>query len=44
MHFQNRLTLAHRYPEWDTFQSWRGKLDPTGTFRNAYLDRVLGNP
>jgi L-gulonolactone oxidase len=44
MHFQSRHTLAHRYPEWDTFISWRDKLDPAGTFRNAYLDRVLGAP
>ena len=44
MHFQSRHTLAHRYPEWDTFVSWRDKLDPAGTFRNAYLDRVLGAP
>ncbi len=44
LHYQSSLTLAHRYPEWDTFQSWRAKLDPTGTFRNAYLDRVLGAP
>ncbi len=42
MHYQSSLTLAHRYPEWDTFQSMRAKLDPTGTFRNAYTDRVLG--
>ncbi len=42
MHYQSSLTLAHRYPEWDVFQSWRTKLDPTGTFRNAYTDRVLG--
>ncbi len=42
MHYQSALTLAHRYPEWDTFQAMRGKLDPTGTFRNAYTDRVLG--
>jgi L-gulonolactone oxidase len=34
--------LSYRYPEWDTFQAWRAKLDPTGTFANAYLDRVLG--
>ena len=44
MHFQSRHTLAHRYPEWDTFISWRDKLDPSGTFRNPYLDRVLGAP
>lgn len=42
MHFQTAATLAHRYPEWDTFQAWRQKLDPNGTFTNAYLDRVLG--
>ncbi len=44
MHYQSSLTLAHRYPEWDTFASWRSKLDPAGTFRNAYVDRVLGQP
>ena len=44
MHFQSAQTLSYRYPEWDTFQSWRHKLDPTGTFRNTYLDRVLGAP
>lgn len=44
LHFQSSMTLAHRYPEWDTFQTWRAKLDPNGTFRNAYLDRVLGAP
>jgi L-gulonolactone oxidase len=42
LHFQTAATLAHRYPEWDTFQTWRSTLDPQGTFRNAYLDRVLG--
>jgi L-gulonolactone oxidase len=44
MHYQHAATLAARYPEWDTFASWRSKLDPTGTFRNAYVDRVLGTP
>jgi L-gulonolactone oxidase len=44
LHFQSSGTLAGRYPEWDTFASWRSKLDPAGTFRNAYLDRVLGSP
>ena len=42
MHFQNASTLRHRYPEWESFQAVRAELDPTGTFRNAYLDRVLG--
>lgn len=44
MHFQSSLTLAHRYPEWDRFRTLRSELDPDGTFRNAYLDRVLGTP
>jgi FAD-linked oxidoreductase len=42
VHFQSSGTLRARYPEWDTFAAWRAKLDPTGTFRNEYLDRVLG--
>jgi L-gulonolactone oxidase len=42
MHYQSSSTLADRYPEWDTFAAWRAKLDPAGTFRNAYVDRVLG--
>jgi L-gulonolactone oxidase len=42
MHFQTAETLAPRYPEWSRFQAVRAKLDPQGRFRNAYLDRVLG--
>jgi L-gulonolactone oxidase len=42
MHYQSAATLAHRYPEWETFAAARRELDPGGTFRNAYLDRVLG--
>lgn len=42
MHYQTAETLAHRYPEWDAFQTLRATLDPAGTFRNAYTDRVLG--
>jgi L-gulonolactone oxidase len=42
LHFQSHRTLAPRYPEWDTFAEVRRSLDPGGTFRNAYLDRVLG--
>ena len=42
MHFQSAATLVSRYPEWDVFQAARAKLDPTGTFANAYTDRVLG--
>lgn len=42
LHYQTSSTLAYRYPEWETFRSWRTKLDPLGTFRNSYVDRVLG--
>ncbi|MEP1125637.1 MAG: D-arabinono-1,4-lactone oxidase [Ilumatobacter sp.] len=42
LHFQTAATLADRYPEWHVFQSARADLDPTGTFANAYTDRVLG--
>jgi L-gulono-1,4-lactone dehydrogenase len=41
-HFQTAETLAPLYPGWDDFQRMRAKLDPTGAFRNAYTDRVLG--
>ena len=44
LHFQSSHTLRPAYPEWQTFRDWRGKLDPAGTFRNPYLDRVLGAP
>lgn len=42
MHFQTAATLAPRFPEWDKFAAARARLDPTGAFRNGYLDRVLG--
>ena len=42
LHFQTAESLAERYPEWDAAMSMRARLDPTGTFRNTYLDRVLG--
>jgi FAD-linked oxidoreductase len=42
MHFQTATTLRDRYPEWDRFAAARAELDPSGTFRNDYLDRVLG--
>jgi L-gulonolactone oxidase len=41
-HFQTATTLAERYPRWDDFLTARRRLDPEGTFRNQYLDRVLG--
>ena len=42
LHFQTAATLRGRYPEWETFAGERARLDPSGTFRNDYLDRVLG--
>ncbi|MET0910063.1 MAG: D-arabinono-1,4-lactone oxidase [Ilumatobacteraceae bacterium] len=44
LHFQSSHTLSYRYPGWDTFRDVRARLDPSGTFRNPYLDRVLGQP
>jgi L-gulonolactone oxidase len=41
-HFQTAATLRGRYPEWDSFQAVRARLDPTGMFTNAWTDRVLG--
>jgi FAD-linked oxidoreductase len=43
-HFQTVATLAERYPRWEDFLALRARLDPGGSFRNAYLDRVLGPP
>jgi FAD-linked oxidoreductase len=41
LHFQSAETLCERYPEWDVAMSMRDRLDPAGTFRNDYLDRVF---
>ena len=41
LHFQSADTLRDRYPEWTSAMAMRSQLDPAGTFRNAYLDRVL---
>jgi L-gulonolactone oxidase len=43
-HTQRAETLAPQYPEWDRFAAVRRRVDPTGTFRNDELDRVLGLP
>jgi len=43
-HFQTAATLRERYPHWDDFLAARSRLDPEGSFRNHYLDRVLGPP
>lgn len=42
VHFHTAETLAPRYPEWEVAQAARRRLDPDGTFANAYTDRVLG--
>jgi L-gulonolactone oxidase len=42
LHHQTAATLAERYPAWDEAQAARRRLDPEGTFANAYTDRVLG--
>jgi len=43
LHFQTAETLAPRYPAWDRFHAVRARLDPEGSFANAYTDRVLGS-
>jgi L-gulono-1,4-lactone dehydrogenase len=42
LHYQSAATLAGRYPQWEQWQAVRRRLDPRGTFANAYTDRVLG--
>ena len=41
-HFRDAADLAPHYPGWDAFQAVRSRLDPGGTFTNAYVERVLG--
>jgi L-gulonolactone oxidase len=41
-HFQTAASLSELYPRWDDFQGVRARLDPEGSFSNAYADRVLG--
>jgi L-gulonolactone oxidase len=41
-HYQTAATLAGRYPAWNRFQAVRARLDPDGTFANAYIRRCLG--
>ena len=42
MHDLDAATLRTRYPRFDDFLAVRKETDPTGTFTNTYLDRVLG--
>ncbi|MFC0429296.1 D-arabinono-1,4-lactone oxidase [Kutzneria buriramensis] len=44
MHTLDAAVLAERYPKFEEFRAVRAKVDPTGVFRNAYLDTVLGAP
>ncbi|HWN32644.1 MAG TPA: D-arabinono-1,4-lactone oxidase [Pseudonocardia sp.] len=43
MHSCDAATLRTRYPRFDEFLAVRKRVDPTGVFRNDYLDRVLGD-
>lgn len=44
LHYLDETALRDRYPRFDDFLAIRDRLDPTGVFRNSYLDRVLGSP
>ena len=41
-HYLTAADLERRYPEWETFQAVRERLDPGGVFANDYTRRVLG--
>lgn len=42
MHRLDAERLRPRYPRFDEFVALRDRLDPSGVFRNDYLDTVLG--
>jgi FAD-linked oxidoreductase len=42
LHTLDAATLRTRYPRFDEFIAVRDEVDPERRFRNAYLDRVLG--
>src|SRR5262249_42407474 len=44
LHSLQAPELRRRYPGWDEFQAARARLDPTGTFANGHLRRILGEP
>jgi len=44
MHGLDAGALRRVYPLLDDFAALRDRMDPQGTFGNAYLDRVLGRP
>jgi L-gulono-1,4-lactone dehydrogenase len=41
-HFRTAAELEPLYPRWGEFRAARARLDPDGTFANAYTDQVLG--
>jgi L-gulono-1,4-lactone dehydrogenase len=42
-HYLSAAELKDRYPEWETFQAIRERLDPNQVFANDYTRRVLGD-
>jgi len=42
LHTADRDVLGRLYPELDRFVALRDRLDPTGVFANAELDRLIG--
>jgi FAD-linked oxidoreductase len=42
LHTQHAAVLRESYPRFDDFCRLRAEADPSGLFRNGYLDRVLG--
>ncbi len=41
-HSQTASTLASLYPEWESFQAVRKRLDPAGRFANDHVRTILG--
>jgi len=44
LHGLDHTRLAELYPRMADVRRVRARVDPTGTFRNAYVDHVLGPP
>jgi L-gulono-1,4-lactone dehydrogenase len=42
LHWLDAERLSALYPRFDDFRALRARMDPSGTFANPYLDRVLG--
>lgn len=42
LHFRSAEDLAPSYPEWDSFQRVRARMDPAGVFENQYTRRCFG--